>query len=189
MQWLIVTGSFACGMAFHNAASRYFYNLGRERVFPAVLGRTHRVWHSPYVGSLFQSAMAAIIVAIFVIWNHDPYVELYGWMAVLGTFGLMLIQTLAAISTIAFFERYHPDEAHWWRTRLAPALGAIGMGGVLVLLITHLTDIGGDVGFIKAIPWIVLGWFVFGLLLALYIRSNNPQKYADVGRMVSQGVD
>jgi amino acid transporter len=189
MQWLIVTGSFACGMAFHNAASRYFYNLGRERVFPAVLGRTHPKWHSPYMGSLFQSAVAAIIVAIFVIWDHDPYVELYGWMAVLGTFGLMLIQTLAALSSIAFFERYHRDEAHWWRTRLAPALGAIGMGGVLVLLITHLTDIGGDVDFIKAIPWIVLGWFAAGLLLALYIRSNNPQKYAVVGRMVQQGVD
>ena len=27
---LLVTGSFACGMAFHNCASRYIYALGRE---------------------------------------------------------------------------------------------------------------------------------------------------------------
>ena len=29
-QWLIITGSFACGMAFHNCAARYLYAIGRE---------------------------------------------------------------------------------------------------------------------------------------------------------------
>jgi amino acid transporter len=39
--FLIVVGSFACGLAFHNAASRYLYAIGRE--LPATknsLGRT-----------------------------------------------------------------------------------------------------------------------------------------------------
>ncbi len=30
MQVLILTGSFACAMAFHNVAMRYFYAMGRE---------------------------------------------------------------------------------------------------------------------------------------------------------------
>ena len=30
MSYLIITGSFACGMAFHNTAARYLYSLGRE---------------------------------------------------------------------------------------------------------------------------------------------------------------
>jgi hypothetical protein len=30
MSYLIITGSFACGMAFHNATARYAYSLGRE---------------------------------------------------------------------------------------------------------------------------------------------------------------
>src|SRR5262249_8274942 len=30
MSYLIITGSFACGMAFHNTTARYFYSLGRE---------------------------------------------------------------------------------------------------------------------------------------------------------------
>src|SRR3712207_3070588 len=29
-QWLIITGSYACGLAFHNCASRYLYAIGRE---------------------------------------------------------------------------------------------------------------------------------------------------------------
>ena len=54
MSYLILTGAFACGMAFHNTAARYFYSLGRERVFPASLGKTHPVYKSPYVASLTQ---------------------------------------------------------------------------------------------------------------------------------------
>lgn len=34
MQWLMITGSLACGMAFHNCAARYMYALGREGVLP-----------------------------------------------------------------------------------------------------------------------------------------------------------
>lgn len=188
MQWLIVTGSLACGMAFHNAASRYFYNLGRENVFPHALGRTHPKHKSPYIGSMFQSVMAAIIVAIFLVLKQDPFVALYGYMAVLGTFGILLIQVFTSISTIVYFERYHPNEVHWWRTRLAPLIGAVGMGAVLYLLIANLTTIGGNVGFIKAIPWIVLGWFLFGLGMALYIRFQQPKKYAVVGRMINEGI-
>ena len=141
------------------------------------------------MGSLFQSACAAFIVALFLVLDKDPYLELYVWMAVLGTFALLTIQLLSSISTISFFERYHKDEAHWWRTRLAPVIGIAGMGFALWLLIDNMTAIGGTAGFIKAIPFIVLGWFILGLGLALYIRSNNPQKYAVVGRMVNQGID
>src|SRR6266446_8431993 len=41
MSYLIITGSFACGMAFHNTTARYFYSLGREGLLPSALGRTH----------------------------------------------------------------------------------------------------------------------------------------------------
>ncbi|MGH3042605.1 MAG: APC family permease, partial [Gaiellaceae bacterium] len=188
MQWLILTGSFACGMAFHNAASRYNYNLGRERVFPVFLGRTHPKWHSPYMGSIAQSALAAAIVLTFILLDKDPYLELYVWLAVMGTFALLLVQTLTAIATISYFEREHPEDVRWWQTRLAPALGAIGMASVLYLLITNITDIGGDVWLIKATPWIVGGWFLIGLAMAYLIRRNDPARYGAVGRLVNEGV-
>src|SRR5260370_37394148 len=64
---LIITGSFACGMAFHNTACRYFYSLGRERVLPAALGRTHPHWKSPHIASINQSVIAAVIVVLFAL--------------------------------------------------------------------------------------------------------------------------
>ncbi len=46
--FLVIVGSFACALAFHNAASRYLYAIGRE--LPATrntLGRTHRTTRPP----------------------------------------------------------------------------------------------------------------------------------------------
>src|SRR5579875_4160399 len=55
MSYLIITGSFACGMAFHNTAARYIYSLGRERILPGFLGSTHSTFKSPFVASFTQS--------------------------------------------------------------------------------------------------------------------------------------
>src|SRR6202042_2341450 len=52
MSYLIITGSFACGMAFHNTTARYMYSLGREGLLPKPLGRTHPKFKSPYIASV-----------------------------------------------------------------------------------------------------------------------------------------
>ena len=60
LSWLIITGSFACGMAFHNTTARYLYSLGREKVLPTALGRTHEKHKSPHIASTTQSVIAAL---------------------------------------------------------------------------------------------------------------------------------
>ena len=58
--FLIVIGSFACALAFHTAASRYLYAIGRELPATAnTLGRTHGTHHTPHVASLMQSVITA----------------------------------------------------------------------------------------------------------------------------------
>ena len=59
-KFLLVIGSFACAMAFHNAASRYIYALGREIPSAQVrdtLGATHPMHHSPDFASWLQTAI------------------------------------------------------------------------------------------------------------------------------------
>ena len=58
----ILTGSFACAMAFHNAAMRYYYAMGREGILPKALGRTHPTHKSPHVASVFRQARLVHIV-------------------------------------------------------------------------------------------------------------------------------
>src|SRR6185437_6975253 len=89
LSYLIITGSFACGMAFHHPTSRYFYSLGREGLLPRSLGRTHPRWKSPHIASITQSVIAALIVIGFAVFTgtNDPasqaYIQLYGLMAVM----------------------------------------------------------------------------------------------------------
>src|SRR5690606_24504397 len=59
---LFVTSLFAALMAFHNAAARYFFSLGRARVLPHVLARAGRTNHAPVAGSLAQSALALTLI-------------------------------------------------------------------------------------------------------------------------------
>jgi amino acid transporter len=74
MSYLIITGSFACGMAFHNTTARYLYSVGREGLAPRALGKTHPRWKSPHIASVTQSVIAAIIIGLFAIftWHQRP---------------------------------------------------------------------------------------------------------------------
>ncbi|MEU9047622.1 APC family permease [Kitasatospora sp. NPDC048343] len=62
-QWLMCTSSLACGMAFHQCASRYLYAIGREGFLYPALGRTHPRHGSPYVASFAQSTIALAVSA------------------------------------------------------------------------------------------------------------------------------
>ncbi len=186
-QWLIITGSFACGLAFHNCASRYLYAIGREGFINRNLGRTHPTHGSPYIASLVQTGITVVIVGLFWATGQDPYLGLYVLMAILGTFAILIVQTLCSFAVIGYFRNNHPEARHWFRTFLAPLIGGIGMATVVVLLILNLSTAAGDASetlLFKLIPWIVIGVFLSGVALALYLRSRRPNKYALIGRII-----
>ena len=122
MSYLILTGSFACGMAFHNTASRYLYALGREGLLPRALGRTHRRFKTPHVASFVQTGASAVIVLLFAFFggtdnpNTQAYGELYGLMALMGTIIILVAQAVVSIAIIAYFHREHPADRHWLAT-------------------------------------------------------------------------
>ena len=194
MSYLILTGSFACGMAFHNTAARYFYSLGRERVFPAVLGKTHPVYKSPYVASLTQSVIAAIIVVLFWIFfgGDDPtaqaYVALYGLMAVLGTMLILFAQAVVSIAIVVYFRTHHPEDHHWFSTLAAPAVSFLAQIYVIYLLISQMGFLGAGLPFANWLVWINVAVLAIGIVGALYLKTSDPKKYDQIGRLIFQGV-
>lgn len=198
-QVLIVTGSFACALAFHNTASRYLYALGREAPGPSVrrvLGATHDRHQSPHVASVFQTVITVVIVLSFFWFAHPTravpdiaYSDLYGLMAILGTLLVLICQTLCSLSVVAYFHvrREHPETAQWWRTLLAPLIGAVGMAYVVFLLFENLGFAAGAAAstpVYRAIPWIVGATAVVGLLFAAGLRVARPERYRLMGRTV-----
>lgn len=186
-QWLLLTGSFACGMAFHQCASRYLYAIGREGFLHPALGRTHRSHGSPYIASYVQSGIATLLVAVFWLAGEDPYIHLYTLLAILGTMAILIVQTLCSFAVIGYFRKNHPEDRHWFTTFTAPLLGGIGMIAVVVLLVLNMETAAGlaaDSLFFHLIPWIVGLVFFGGLGLGLYLKAKQPERYEIIGRIV-----
>ncbi|UQW99466.1 APC family permease [Streptomyces sp. RerS4] len=186
-QWLLLTGSFACGMAFHQCAARYLYAIGREGFLHPALGRTHPRHGSPYVSSLAQTAIATALVALFWLTGQDPYIHLYTLLAILGTMAILIVQTLCSFAVIGYFRKNHPEDRHWFRTLTAPLLGGIAMAAVVVLLIVNMETAAGlaaDSFFFGLIPWIVAAVFFGGLGLGLWLKHKAPERYEIIGRVV-----
>src|SRR5215207_330782 len=117
MQVLILTGSFACAMAFHNVAMRYFYAMGREGVLPRALGKTHPKYKSAYVASVTQTGVALLLVLAWGIGSgfsfadsaDTAYVRIYTMMAVQGVVWLLAIQAVCALAVLVWHRRHkHP---------------------------------------------------------------------------------
>lgn len=188
---LLVTGSFACGLAFHNCASRYLYAIAREGIIPAAhrtLGRTHERHGSPHVAALAQTVLTAVIVAGFLVTGQDPYADMYVLLALIGTAAIMIVQALCAFAVIGYFhvQKQHPETRNWFTTLLAPALGGVAMIYVVYLLWKFKDAAAGTASsspLLTALPWIVLGSFVVGAVIALWVRARDRETYERIGRV------
>ncbi len=187
MAILILTSSFACGMAFHNTASRYMYSLGREGVLPASLGDTHDSYQSPHKASMVQSILAAIWIVLFAVFNgtNDPnaqaYLGVYTLFAVLGTGLLLVLQAVVSLAIISYFRKY--GGGNTFSTLIAPAVSFVAQIILVWMLISNLATLGGQTWLIWVGALVIIGGLVWGFAL----KSMNPKGYANIGHMVNEG--
>ncbi len=195
MSWLILTSSFACGMAFHNTAARYFYSLGREGVLPAALGKTHPKHKSPYVGSFTQSAFAALIVLAFCVFmgtgnaEREAYAGIYGLMALVGTSLIMFAQAVVSLAITMYFRNHHPKEQHWFTTITAPLLACVAQLYVIWLLFSNMDMLGGGLAFARYILWIDVVVVLLGFAGAMWMKTARPKTYDQLGHLIYEGLD
>src|SRR3954452_12091915 len=100
---LFCTSLFAALLSFHNSVARYFFALGRERVFPAAFGRVSPRTGAPVTGSIAQSTIALLVVGAFAIAGADPVLKLFTWLTNLGALGVLCLMTLTSFAVVAFF--------------------------------------------------------------------------------------
>ncbi|MFI9828019.1 APC family permease [Streptomyces sp. NPDC051913] len=190
MQWLMITGSLACGMAFHNCAARYMYALGREGVLPSLkntVGRTHARHGSPHIAGLVQTIVTALLLLAFAAAGKDPYTGTYVLLAILGTMAILVVQAVCSFAVLVYFRRHHPESRHWFRTLTAPLVGGVAMLAVVALLVSNMgaaagTESGSLV--LKATPWLVALVAATGIGYAQYLKRRDPARYLLLGRTV-----
>lgn len=194
MEILIVTGSFACAMAFFNTSARYLFALGREGVLPAALARTSSR-QAPAVAAITVTVLVALYCLAFVIYdpsNEGALLKLGTWSPLLGVLGILGVQALVSIAIIRYFLTSAREHFHWWSTLVAPVLGFLLMVGACALLVVNRGALAGaaDALYIRALPWVVLVVFAAGMVLAAILRARYPQRYARIGQFeVPESVD
>lgn len=193
MSVLILTSSFACGMAFHNTAARYMYSLAREGVLPHGLSRTHPKFKSPHIASFTQSGLAILWVSLFAFFlgtddpNAQAYVAVYTMLAVLGTMLLLILQAVVSIAIIAYFRANPSDDAGVISTLIAPVIAFVAQVYLVYLLVQNLATFGASGSFGSNIPLIALAIIVVGLVWGVLLRFVSPAVYARIGRLVYTG--
>jgi amino acid transporter len=201
---LLVIGSFACAMAFHNAASRYIYALGREVPWAGVrnsVGSAHRVHQSPAVASWIQTGITILLVLLFYFFTAVsvpddngtpvdtpalvPYVNVYGLLALIGTAMILIVQTICSVAVIWFFAVRKVHQGNPLTTVVAPAIGGLGMIYALYLLWTNrdfAAGYGSDSLIFKLMPLYVVLTLGVGFAYTLWLRRSHPQIYNEVGQ-------
>ena len=176
---LFCTSVLASALALHNAASRYLFALGRERVVPARLGHYHPRHQSPYVASLWVTGLAAVSTLVMALLGADPYTVFATSFIGLGTLGIIALQAAAALAVVVFFWR-RPDR-NLWRCIIAPLIGFAGLATGFVLAVLHYSTLTGSTNvLVDAVPALLIVAGIAGVVVALRLRRRQPAVYSAV---------
>ncbi|WP_411374598.1 APC family permease [Arthrobacter sp. MPF02] len=140
---LLVTSLLAGIIAFHNGINRYLHSLALQGSMPAIVARTNR--HSaPAVAAWIQTAAAVVLVAPFAVLALDPVLTLFSWFSGLAVAALLVLYMLCSAAVVGFFRQVRGN-APLWQTLVAPALAALLLGWILILVVSNFTAlIGGS---------------------------------------------
>ena len=179
---LLVSSLFAALSAFHNYVARYTYVAGREGLLPGVFGLTHDKHQSPHTGSVAQTIGSLIVLAIFAGLGLDPILQMFTWVAQVGTLGVLLMMGVTSLSVIAFFRKKGGGSVI--STLILPAVSVVIMAVLFVYIFLNFGDLTGTAG--GMLGWILPGLIpagaLVGWLLSIRLKTADPAAYKRLGQ-------
>jgi amino acid transporter len=182
----IANSAIANSNAGSNAATRTMYAMGRIRLLPTVLQRTHPTYRSPHVAVIVQ-----FVIGVGVsLWLGAQYNSPFLAFAILGTIiGAVVIAIYMAVNLacLFYFVRDRRDEFNPLLHGLIPVLGIVAfVPGFLVAI-----GIGGSIfDFISPLPYpfsvvgpVVGIWYLIGVVYLVYLYSTAPDRVRDTAKV------
>ena len=204
-QVLIITGAFACSLAFWNTACRYLFAMGREGILPRVFGRTHATHKSPFVAAIALLIFCSGVTALFALGGAGtgfqealgietssaivPLFEIGTWLPFQGNTLLFPLMALVDLAIIVYFLRpENRDGFHWFKTFLAPIIGAGSIAFAVYLMQKNRAFLTTGVyeGWTKAVPWYALGIFLGGCVIGVIYKYRSKERFDAVGKFVHE---
>lgn len=174
---LFVTSVYAALLAFHNSTARYFYATGRDGLLPQVLGLTHPRHQSPHMGSILQTALAALVLAGFAAAQMDPVLTLFSWLTNLATLCIMVLMAMTSFAVISFFGRVPDPSVGVLRRKVLPLVSGVLLLGIFALAIANFDLLIGSDGMLSwALPALIPAVALLGLIRAGFIPAMTPAR-------------
>lgn len=171
----VINSSFANMIAGSNAAIRVVFAMGRESIFPSVLGRTDAKG-TPFTAATAYMAFALVLGLIVGLWI-GPF-GAFGFFGTILGIGIVITWILLNISLIVFYRRDYPQEFSMLRHGVLPVVASVMM---LLPLYGQLWPIPPFPN--NLVPYIVLAWVVIGFVYVATIQRRRPAVFTGMGRV------
>jgi amino acid transporter len=166
--------------------------MGRIRLLPSMLARTHPTYRSPYVAVWLQ-----LVIGLGVaLWLGAQYNSPFTGFAILGTIiGAVVIAIYMTVnlSCLLFYLRERRSEFSALRHGLIPILGILAFVPAFLVAV----GIGGSIfDFIAPLPYpfnvvgpVVGIWYLIGVIYLVYLYRTDPQRIKDTAKVFIDEAD
>lgn len=185
---LFVTSMFACVLSFHNVLSRYYQSMGKAGLLPKATAHISPTRNAPSRASLMQTAVSAVLIAIFAGVGLDPYVQVFTWFGGVATLAFLVLMVLVSVAVVVYFRR-NKVEPSLWKTVIAPVLGSLGILAAAYLVLANFPLLVGDVdgegnptvGLLTVfMVGIVVVAPIIGYVQAKYLKAFKKESYSQL---------
>lgn len=188
---LFLTSILAALVAFHNAAARYFFSMGRARVLPRLLGAAGPRNGAPVAGSLAQSTLGLVFILIFAASGAGselgplyPVLTMFPWLTNAAGFGMVLLLSITSTAIMRRLGRSPGDHSVFVRTT-APLIAAVGLAVIAVLIMLNFDTMIESDGFsplVVVLPGAIVTSGLLGLAWGEVLRRRRPEIFEAVSR-------
>jgi amino acid transporter len=160
-----------------NAATRVFYSLGRNRLAPHQLARTHKQFKTPHVAIVWMSAFA-LVLSLLVGWKWNPGVG-FGIIATAAVPLVILVYMLVCAGCLWHYATVR-------RSEFNPLLHLVlPIGGIVLFffpLYYQYYKVPPTYPF-KYANWVALAWAGLGVALTFFVVRFQPERLEDLDRV------
>ena len=110
------------------------------------------------------------------------------WIPFQGNALLFPLMAVVGLAIMVYFWREARDGWHWWKTCIAPILGAGAISFAFYLMMKNRAGItfGEYTGWVKAVPWISLGHLPRRLCARPHLQVRSKERYEAVGKFIHE---
>ena len=165
----LLNSAFAVGISASNAATRVFFSMGRAGALPKWLGKVHPVYKTPTNAIILQMGITTVLAYVGGLIMGPA--NLYYWLGIVITLGLIGVYGLGNIGVIKFYRTEHRDEFNLFWHLVIPVVST------LAIIIVGYESLQGLTGTLFWAPWFVVAWLVVGGALLLWMRRRGKEAW------------